>query len=53
MLLAEELENEDMITLGTMLPQTKKLQYDLKSLIMSENINDIEPELQDATLGAE
>jgi hypothetical protein len=38
-------ENEDFISLSHQLKSEVKVSYDLKSLIKSEKINDVDPEL--------
>ena len=50
MLLENELENEDITSLTHALRANAKVDYNLKSLIKSEFVYDIEPELIDESL---
>jgi hypothetical protein len=47
MLIENELENEDLMSLSHSLRTNIKINYDLKSLVKSDNIYDVEPELVD------
>lgn len=49
-LLENELKNEDLLNLSSSLKQKVKISYDMKSLMKSEFIYDIEPELVDKEL---
>jgi hypothetical protein len=53
MLLENEIENEDLHSLSHALRTNVKIDYDLKSLIKSEFLYDIEPELIDETISKE
>lgn len=53
MLLENELENEDLSSLSHALRTNVKVNYDLKTLIKTEYLYDIEPELLDQTLSAD
>jgi hypothetical protein len=50
MLIENELENEDLMSLSHALRANVKISYDLKSLLKSDNIYDVEPELIDGSL---
>ena len=50
MLLENEMENEDMLSLSHSLRVNVKISYDLKSLLKSDNIYDVEPDLIDVSL---
>lgn len=47
MLLENELENEDLTSLSHSLESNVNIKYDLKTLIKTEYLYDIEPELAD------
>jgi hypothetical protein len=47
MLIENYRENEDFISLSHQLKSEVKIDYDLKSLMKSEKINDVDPELLD------
>ena len=49
MLLADDLKNEDLFDLSSAgLKSRVNVRYDMRSLVKSENIEDVEPELRDA-----
>lgn len=50
MLLENEMENEDLLSISHTHRATVKISYDLKSLIKSDNIYDVEPELVDGSI---
>lgn len=49
-LLEYEMKNEDLYNLSTALPTSVNIQYDVKSLIKSEFVYEMEPELMDKGL---
>jgi hypothetical protein len=50
MLLENEIENEDLLSLSHTLRANVKISYDLKTLLKSDNIYDVEPELVDPSI---
>lgn len=50
MLIENEMENEDLLSLSHALRVNVKVSYDLKSLLKSDNIYDVEPDLIDVSL---
>jgi hypothetical protein len=50
MLLENEIENEDMLSLSHALKSGVKVNYDIKSLMTSESIYDVDPDLHDADI---
>lgn len=53
MLLENEMENEDFYSLSHALKANINVNYDLKTLVKSEFIHDIEPELVDQSITAD
>ena len=47
MLLEERMRNEDLINISSPLEQNIRVNYDMKSLVKSEQIFDIDPDLVD------
>ena len=52
-LLDERIKNEDLTDLSSSLKQNVSVQYDMKSLVKSEFVYDMEPELIDMELSDE
>ena len=52
-LLDIELKNEDLLDLSSHLPQQVNVSYDLKSLVKSEFVYDIDPDLLNMSISAE
>jgi hypothetical protein len=50
MLLENQLENEDNLSLSHQLKTEVKINYDLKSLMKSEFVYDVDPELNDSDI---
>lgn len=50
MLLDERIKNEDLTNLSSSLKQSISISYDMKSLVKSENVFDMEPELIDSEI---
>ncbi len=50
MLLDERIKNEDLMNLSSSLKQSISISYDMKSLVKSENVFDMEPELIDSEI---
>ncbi len=53
-LLTDELRNEDLLDLSSAGLKTRvDIRYDMRSLVKSENIHDVEPELRDSGISDE
>lgn len=52
-LLEYEMKNEDLYNLSTALPANVNIQYDVKTLVKSEFVYDMEPELLDRGISDE